>query len=246
MHDENQPPETVESLESNLEAFFPRALYWELRNHFQSPGVRGNEWVTRLPPGLDTVFFRASIEGYSSALLAVDVGGAKELAEVLKGNLDTFTMLMEAFVPAAFASVIPSSYFRNEFVASIAPTAELSRTFAEVRARQGGITHQEVGRSEAAVGETNKGGWLEKAPRALVATAFSLLTPVALSLIVLYAAAQMLMQDRAELAKREAALISQEQDLHKTELSATAEFRKENIELLHLLLTPQNADLPKH
>jgi hypothetical protein len=242
---EDRETESIDTLESALIANFPRALHRLLMEHFQSRAVRYNQSVTSHPRELYAVFFRTSIEGYSSALLAVDVGGVKELAEVLKGNLDVFTMLMETFVPAGFAGVIPSPRNSGDFVATIAPTAELSRTFAEARAPQGVIAIPGVGVSDALTGETNTGGWLQKAPRALLAAAFSLLTPVVLSLIVLYCAAQMLLQDRSELAKREATIVSQEQDLRKTERSAAADSQKENIELLRLLHTPPAAAPPK-
>jgi hypothetical protein len=235
---------TPEKLESILLSTFPRALHGLLMSHYQYPAIRGREWVAGHPRELYAIFFHTAIEGYGSALLAVDVGGAKEFAEFLKGNLDTFTMLMETFVPAAFAAVIPSSYDENDFAATIAPTAELSRIFAEARANQavGTLT---ASSSNATAGEANNGGWLRNVPRALVATAFSLLTPIVLSLIVLYVAAQMMMQDRSELAKREATLISNEQNLRETERSSAVDLQKENIELLRLLRTSQAGPPPK-
>jgi hypothetical protein len=236
---------TPERLESALLVTIPRALHGMLMGHYQSPAVRHNEWVTSHPHELYAVFFRASMDGYGSALLAVDVGGAKELAALLKGNLDTLAMLMETFVPAAFAAAIPSSFNQDDFAATIAPTAELSRIFAEARERERAVAAPAVGVSGTSTGDTRTDGWLQRAPRALIATAFSLLTPVILSLIVLYCAAQVLMQNQSELARREAAFASKEQALRQAEHAAIAELQKENIELVRILRTPATAVPPK-
>ncbi len=84
-----------------------------------------------------------------------------------------------------------------------------------------------------------------KIPRALTATAFSLLTPVVLSLVVLYCATQLLPQERAELSKREATLVADEQELRKTERSTATDLQKETVELLRLLRPPAVASPPK-
>jgi hypothetical protein len=235
---------SIERLESTVLANLPTTLHRLLLQHFQTAPPRFGVVAAAPPPELYAVFFGASIEGYSSALLAIDVGGVKELTELFKGNIDTFTLVMEAFVPAAFASVIPSNHGKAEFVATIAPTAELSRVFTEVRASQADVSVLSGSLVRVPPGESSD-GWLAKIPRALLATALSLLTPVVLSLIVLYCAAQLLLQDRLELSKREAVLASQEQDLRKTERAAVVDLEKENAELLRLLRAPQAVPPPK-
>lgn len=49
----------------------------------------------------------------------MSVSGIKELASLVNDHLDTFTMLMEAFVPAAFADVLPGPLNSGEFTALI-------------------------------------------------------------------------------------------------------------------------------
>lgn len=231
--------EGVEPFERALVSRFPTNLHELLREHFASgPRLqltvnRGREWVGTAPRQIAAVFFRASIEGYGSAFLAVDVGGVKELAELLGGNLDTFIMLMEAFVPPAFLRSVSARYPVGELEASIAPTAALTQAFAEIRAARQ-IEPGPIAAVAPGTGPLKEGG-PAKVPRALVATAFSLLTPVVLALLVLFCAAQMLVHDREELTKRDATLATQEQDLRKAEVQAVADLRKENVELLRLL-----------
>jgi hypothetical protein len=224
---------SVEQLEETVISGFPRLLHRYLLQHFESGSIRSNEWVTRHPRELDAVFFRVSVE----VARQFGRGGAQDLAELLKGNLDTFTMLTETFVPIAFAGSIPSSHGASDFSATISPTAELERTFARQRLAPDVPSPAPIA---AARDTTTEGaaGWPAKVPRALLATAFSLLTPVLLSLIVLYCAAQLLLQDRSELTKRETILVSEEKDLRKTERSAAADLQKENVELLRLLRAP--------
>jgi hypothetical protein len=239
--EQNSEIEGIEPFEQALLSNFPAALHELLREHFASGPrlqlslTRGREWVGTAPRQIYAVFFRASIEGYGSALLGVDVGGVKELAELLGGNLDTFTMLMEAFVPAAFARSLPGQIPEREFEAIVAPTAALVQAFAEIRAARSAPVGPVPIAPIAPVTEPSKDSHRAKLPRALVATAFSLLTPVALALLVLFCAAQMLVHDREELTKRDATLATQEQDLRKAEVQAIADLRKENVELLRLL-----------
>jgi len=229
--------ESIERLEDNVVSALPTVLHRMLMQHFQTPSVRRNELVTAHPRELYAVFFSVVIEGYGSAVLAIDIGGVKELAELCRGNLDTFTLLMEAFVPAAFASVIPSTHGPADFVATIAPTAALARVFTQVQAAQtsASVPIGDAGDTQAVEGS---GGRLAKVPRALFATAFSLLTPVLLALVVLYCAAQLVLQDRSELSKREALLVSEQEDLRRTERATVVELQKENIDLIRLLRTP--------
>lgn len=234
--------ESIDRLENNVIAGLPTVLHQLLLQHFQAPSVRFNGLIAAHPRELYAVFFGVAIEGYGSALLAIDVGGVKELAELCRGNIDTFTMLMEAFVPAAFANVVPSTHGQADFVATIAPTAELARVFTQVRDTQMGASVPGGNAGAPPSGESSS-GWPAKIPRALVATAFSLLTPVLLSLIVLYCAAQLLMQDRSELSKREAVLASEQQDLRKTEYAAVVDLQKQNVDLIRLLRAPST--LPK-
>ena len=236
--------ESIDQLENGAVAAFPAALHAVLMQHYQLPSRRFNEFVIAHPRELNAVFFGASIEGYGSALLAIDVGGVKELAELLNGNIDTFTLLMEAFVPAAFANVIPSDHRGSDFEATIAPTAELSRVFAQIRLSQAGHASS-IGAGTIAPPAEGTAGWIAKFPRAVVATAFSLLTPVVLSLVVLYCTAQMLLQERADLSKREATLIADEQALRKAERSAAEGLHRENIELLRLLRPSATTNPPK-
>lgn len=233
--------ESIDRLENNVIASFPTVLHGLLMQHFQTPSVRFKELVTAHPRELYAVFFGVVFEGYSSAVLAIDVGGVKELAELCRGNIDTFTMLMEAFVPAAFANVVPSTHGRADFIATIAPTAELARVFTQVRTTQAGASVPSAG-TGSPTGE-GSGGWLAKVPRALVATAFSLLTPVLLSLVVLYCAAQLLMQDRSELSKHEALFASEQQDLCKTEYAAVVDLQRQNVDLIRLLRAPPASPL---
>ena len=246
---QNLEIEGIAPLEEALVANFGIALHQLLMAHFETPGqvqvpgARFREWVTVHPPGLYAVFFKASIESYGSALLAVDVGGVKELAELVRGNIDTFTMLMEAFAPTAFSRSFPGRHRVGEFQATISPTAGLSRVFAEVRSSQLGSSAASGPVGDAHPGESGD-AWLAKVPRALVATAFSLLTPVLLSLVVLYCAAQMLLNDRSELIKREAVLSSEEQGLRNTERAAVVELQKENVELIRMFRTPPPSATP--
>jgi hypothetical protein len=241
--DRNEP---LEVLENRVVAVFPRALHRVFLQHFGTTAILAGDWVTRQPQRLNGIFFRTSIQGYGSAMLAVDVGGVKDLAEFLNGNLDAFTMLMESFVPAAFGSSVPSRHDPGDFVATIAPTAELMRVFAQSRNTQQSLTVSPSAPSEtpSASHITNTNGRLAQISRAALATAFSLLTPVLLALVVLYFAAQMLLADRSELEKRQTALLSAEQNLRETQRSAAAELRQQNTELLRLLRQSESTTAP--
>ena len=136
--------------------------------------------------------------------------------------------------PNAVLFKYSNAFISGSFVVAQHSTERTSQAGASVSS--GGVTSTPPAKGTE--------GWLAKIPRALVATALSLLTPVILSLIVLYCTAEMLQQDRSELLKREANLVADEQDLRKTERSAAADLQKENIELMRLLRAPPPSPKP--
>ena len=194
----------IHLLEREVEKRFPEALYKRIRRHYDGSG--GETYNLG-----NAIFFRVKIEGYGSVHLAVDVGGIRELTTLLGGNLDTFSMLMELCVPAAFADSLPNMELKSEdFQADIFPTKEFKSAFRHRQSSEPTQTSKKDQTSEA-----TESRWVAKVPRALVATAFSLLTPVFLALVVFYFAAQMLLEERTNIAKREINLISEETALHR-------------------------------
>ena len=218
-----------DELEARIERNFPQQLHAALRRHFFT--LDGDTLARDRPVAveLNGVFFRARIVGYGSADLEVTIGGIKDIASLVHDNLETFTMLMEAFVPAAFADALSGPTVPEEFTARIVPTTSLKTAFAT---------------SERAKSVAEKLPWSKKAARALTSTALSLLTPVLLALAVLWVAAQLLINDREHLQVREKHLAEEEAALHQADANRLTALQTQTLELIRLLRAQPPASAP--
>lgn len=212
-----------DALEARIERAFPQQLHAALRRHFLAFDRGALPWVRSVPVELNGVFFRARITGYGSADLEVTIGGLKEISSLVHDHLETFTMLMEAFVPSAFADSLSGAIGPEEFTARIEPTAALKAAFAA---------------SQPPKSAAEELPWSKKAARALTSTAISLLTPVLLALAVLWVAAQLLINDREHLQAREKRIAEEEAALYQADANRLSALQTQTLELIRLLRAP--------
>lgn len=212
-------------LEAEFQTLFVRTLKNELAAYFQLLGRPGAVPRAEPVPTPTSAQARAAdlipLIGigiasmrYGSLDLMIEFAGAKHLVELFDGNFDVFMMFAQAYLPGAFDNALHQMNFIGDaFLFDIAPMPELVSAFAAY-----GSTMPAPPPTGTAGGGRARTIWQ-------VAN-FTLLIPVALSLLVLYVAAKSVSEEKADLQQWRKDLSAREQVFAKSVQDRLAQLEK--------------------
>ncbi len=251
---EEEPAQfSVKKLESKLQIILPQLIRSELKAYFSNDSslreprqLKFESSQSRVDSLLPLIGIRIAEIRYGSLDLTIEFAGAKYLIELFDANFDVFMMFAQSYLPNAFHQTLKEmSLEAEDFYFEVTPTNGLIAAFA-------GYTYSpqpapNIGTQEPPHEERSSSTNVTSSPAFKTAdrvnaiwklTNFTLLVPVALSLIVLYTAAKALSDEKSDLKDRSMTLSAREQAFANSIQDRITQLEKTQGDLITLLRAP--------